>query len=96
MSTIYMDDHQGGAGHFLAPAHANPHPGGSAWDMVVDPSQTAVGRIREKAATERIRLVRADGVTARGKPPPVSVRGVMVLQWSLFAACAIRILLMSS
>lgn len=90
MSTIFMADDSGHSGLFLAPGSSrlNPAP---RYDMEADPVHAA----RRASASAAIRIVRADGDTARGKPPPVSARFIWGLQWALFAACAVRILVLS-
>ncbi len=58
--------------------------------------QAHVGAVQwQRPASTVVERVRADGETARGKPPPVSARFVVGLQWAMFAACALRILVLA-
>lgn len=82
MTTMFMADE---SGLYLAP----PNPARAS------PEQSASAMVLRHVESAAVRLVRQDGDTARGKPPPVSARFVVGLQWALFAACAVRILLLA-
>lgn len=85
MTTISMDD-AGTSGLFSAPALVRP--------PTLDGHVAAEVRRRHRAATH-LYAVGHTGHTARGKPPPCSARFVIGLQWAMFAACAVRILLLA-
>jgi len=89
MATISMDD-AGSSGLFLSPALARP----PTIDPHVYPAFGDAVR-RSHKASSHLYAVRASADTARGKPPPVSARMIVGLQWALFAACAVRILLLA-
>ncbi len=90
MSMIFMADDSGHSGLFLAPRSPRVH-SAPQYDIEVDPVHAS----RRAASAAAIRIVRADGDTARGKPPPISARFIWGLQWALFAAVAVRILVLS-
>jgi hypothetical protein len=89
MTTISMDE-AGMSGLFSAPAMARP----PTMDQYTQPGMAGDVRRRHRQAAH-LHAVRSTGDTARGKPPPVSARFVVGLQWALFAACAVRILVLS-
>lgn len=61
-------------------------------DPEADPASTNVRMLRAHAA-QVIALARPGGETHRGKPPMVSVRLVVALQWVMLGTCALRIAL---
>ena len=50
-------------------------------------------RLLRSHAAQAIAAARPSGETHRGKPPVVSVRLVVMMQWTMFAACALRLAL---
>lgn len=53
-------------------------------------------RARYELMAARIAISRADGQTARGKPPVISASLIIAMQWIMFAACALRCTLLAT
>lgn len=87
MATIYMADEQSGL--FMRPTSARATPSA---ELMQAAASGARLRMEGGGALGR---VSSAGDTARGKPPPVSARFVVGLQWAFFAVCVVRILFLA-
>ncbi len=80
MSTMSMPGASLLAGRSLAERHGGPF----------EAADESGLRARYELMAVRIAISRADGQTARGKPPMISASLIIAMQWIMFAACALR------
>jgi len=86
MTTMLMSGASLFAGHSLAERQ------GPAFDS---PNESGLRELRHLAAVQ-VHAARAEGETARGRPPVISARLIIAMQWVMFAACALRCTILAS